>query len=160
MWDIDFANLNLLEQTKVGYASQLIYVAALYFTRISIVFFLARLFPARRILHLTIGGITTSAFLAQIFAYAFQCKYPQWEFIGGDCVNQTALYYSVAVIGVLLDFMLLITPIVLISRLNLENRQKIALIFVFALGVLYEELSRRSFVELTGVVCASPESYE
>jgi hypothetical protein len=52
------------------------------------------------------------------------------------CINQTAMWFTNAGINILTDFAIIILPLPVFQSLNLPQRQKQALIGVFAVGLL------------------------
>ena len=72
--------------------------------------------------------------LGSIFAcvpvHAFWTKEP------ARCIDQFAMWFTNAAINITTDFAIIILPMPVIRRLQLGNRQKSALIGIFAVGGL------------------------
>lgn len=52
----------------------------------------------------------------------------------GTCVNESAAWFSIAIINIVTDLMIIALPMPVISRLKLAKKQKRLLIGVFAFG--------------------------
>lgn len=59
-----------------------------------------------------------------------------WGVGSGHCMNKTAFWFSNAALNIVTDVFIYAVPIPLIRRLQIAKKQKIALIFLFALGAL------------------------
>lgn len=54
----------------------------------------------------------------------------------GSCLDLSKLYYSIMIPSLITDLAIFATPLPSISKLKIQRRQKIALIFAFVLGFL------------------------
>ncbi|KAM5476322.1 hypothetical protein MauCBS54593_001007 [Microsporum audouinii] len=126
------------------FALQMLYRVTINMTKLSILLLYRKIFDTERfrfklicdILFIYIILYTIATFLVTIF----QCDpIPKaWSrAIPGSCINLTAFWYANAALHTLTDVMILILPMPVIKGLKLPQRQKLALIVVFALGVLY-----------------------
>ena len=61
--------------------------------------------------------------------------------IPGKCINNAAVFVSGGAINMITDFAILALPIVLVWRLQMPTRRRVAISAVFATGVLYVKLS-------------------
>lgn len=55
---------------------------------------------------------------------------------GARCLNLTAVYLSVSIINLLIDFTLFLLPMPLLWGLQMHPRKKLSLMFIFGLGLL------------------------
>ncbi|KAM5454668.1 hypothetical protein MaudCBS49596_001965 [Microsporum audouinii] len=124
------------------FALQMLYRVTINMTKLSILLLYRKIFDTERfrfklicdILFIYIILYTIATFLVTIF----QCDpIPKaWSrAIPGSCINLTAFWYANAALHTLTDVMILILPMPVIKGLKLPQRQKLALIVVFALGV-------------------------
>lgn len=60
--------------------------------------------------------------------------------IAGSCINIPSYYYGTQIPNILTDAYIVVLPIDGISRLYLPRGQKISLMFIFGLAVLYVDL--------------------
>lgn len=81
-------------------------------------------------------------YIAQIFVVIFPCKPISYFWtqvvdpLGGKCVNIQYLYYSVNIINIITDIILLTLPVHKIWQLQMATKQKIAICGIFLLGSL------------------------
>ncbi|KAM5458012.1 hypothetical protein McanCB49686_002439 [Microsporum canis] len=127
---------------ELYFALQMLYRVTINMTKLSILLLYRKIFDTERfrfklicdILFIYIILYTIATFLVTIF----QCDpIPKaWSrAIPGSCINLTAFWYANAALHTLTDVMILILPMPVIKGLKLPQRQKLALIVVFALGV-------------------------
>lgn len=57
--------------------------------------------------------------------------------IEGYCLNKKALWFSNSAIHIFTDILIMVYPMPVLNKLQLPRRQKIALIGIFLLGILY-----------------------
>lgn len=84
-------------------------------------------------------AIIMIAGLAMLFASIFSCQpiHKFWDLTApGHCINLEAFWFSFSAFNIVTDIAVLILPIPVLVGLQLPKRQKISLIFVFALGSL------------------------
>ncbi|KAK3903666.1 hypothetical protein C8A05DRAFT_32607 [Staphylotrichum tortipilum] len=125
---------------KSFYASIAVYNVAVCLTKISILLQYRRIFSNTK-LHKTIvvglaflicWGITLSFLLPLVCVpvAAF------WDStVDGFCLNSEAIWYVMAGVNVVTDFIVFSMPIPVISSLHLPTKQKILLLVVFTLGI-------------------------
>ena len=78
--------------------------------------------------------------VAFFFAVTFQCMPINsiWDSsVDRKCVNTTAVIYAGAVCSIFEDIVIIILPIRELLALNMSPRQRVGVIFMFALGSLY-----------------------
>lgn len=84
--------------------------------------------------------------IAFVFAIVFQCSpipYAWDKTLAGTCVNVTAIFYSHAGINIVTDVMIYIMPMKMLWGVRRPQKEKIALMVVFAMGI---------FVCLAGII--------
>lgn len=80
-------------------------------------------------------------FVADTLVAIFECTpigyYWDKGIKGGHCVDQDAFYRWNGVANLLIDFSILVLPMMMVWRLKLDIRSKVTLSGVFLLGTLY-----------------------
>lgn len=80
-------------------------------------------------------------FVADTLVAIFECTpiafYWDKAIKGGTCIDQDAFYRWNGVANLLIDFSILVLPMMMVWRLKLDIRSKITLTGVFLLGTLY-----------------------
>ncbi|MCJ1309565.1 hypothetical protein MMC25_003225 [Agyrium rufum] len=132
---------NIVKYVKTQVVFEILWAAALPLVKISILFLYVRLFPTRniRIAAWILGLISIAVGLIGIFGGAFQCQPIEriWDkSIPGHCIDGIASLKSTSIINVALDFVVLITPLPVIWKLQLSWRRKMLVMGVFLLGSL------------------------
>lgn len=118
------------------------YNASLAFTKFSILFQYLRIFPARSF---RIACYVVMAVVATYSSWAIVSGYvncvPVAKFwnhdLPGTCLNFEAVWFFNASMNIVTDVTLLILPMPLLVQLQLPRKQKVALMGVFAIGILY-----------------------
>ncbi|KAH7006906.1 hypothetical protein EDB80DRAFT_880430 [Ilyonectria destructans] len=124
---------------KSFFASILCYYLAISFTKASILFQYLRLFYASRLrfVFYAIGGFIVLFSTETIILTIILCR-PIEKFwtppVPGTCIDKRPLWLTNCAIHITTDFALILLPMPALYRMNLPRRQKIALIFVFAVG--------------------------
>lgn len=123
------------------FVSQVFYKLTINTTKMSILFLDLRIFLQRwfRIACYILLAIVASYMIAAFFASVFQCTpVPRaWnKTIAGTCINITTNWYANAGFSIATDLTILALPMQPIYTSNLMMRQKIAVMILFALGVL------------------------
>ncbi|OOQ81518.1 integral membrane protein PTH11-like protein [Penicillium brasilianum] len=133
------------DKTKlVAYAhavwlSSMFYLACLGFVKTSVLWFYTRLGDRylTRISYIMIGVIVCQA-TSFVLVAAFQCQpiSKAWTgAAGGKCVNINIFYLANAGLNILTDLLTYTLPIRVIFKLQMPQKQKIALIFILCLGL-------------------------
>ncbi|KAH8907368.1 hypothetical protein BR93DRAFT_911223 [Coniochaeta sp. PMI_546] len=121
------------------YASVVAYNVGLCLVKLSILLQYRRIFVGSRIQHLilvllVLFGAWT---IALTFLLSLVCV-PVAKFwdptVGGHCLNELVIWYVVAGINLVTDFIVCGIPLPVISHLHLPRRQKLMLVAVFCLG--------------------------
>ncbi|KAK6353884.1 hypothetical protein TWF730_008307 [Orbilia blumenaviensis] len=131
----------LIPTLRYWFAYQILYPIVLLFIKLSILAFYVKISPQRWYQN-TIYGVGIFVIIWTIvfvFAFIFECPNPSraWslDFPRG-CVNLPALYYSTASINIASDLIILLLPIPVLRRLQIDKRRKWALIAIFSVGVV------------------------
>jgi hypothetical protein len=121
------------------YASNVLYIVAGVFARVSIILFIRRLTPsfgaARAcwmfLTFLVLFGVST------LLVTLFACGLPNpWLYQSDQCVDLTAFTRAVAIIDMLTDLCLVALPVYLFSRVNYAGSGRWTVIIVFSLRTL------------------------
>lgn len=139
-----------VEQRKLAFSAEILYLLAASLVKISILFFYQRLSPAaltRTYLWIIWGSIVSVALygFCYTFALIFACSPIDafWnqldiDWIATDrqysCVSESASVLTAAIFSVLQDLIATILPTWLFWSLKIPMRQKIALAVVFIVG--------------------------
>ncbi|KAJ5397854.1 hypothetical protein N7509_005967 [Penicillium cosmopolitanum] len=131
----------LQKQLKCLWAAIPMYNASLAFTKFSILLQYIRIFPARSF---RLACYVVMAIVATYSSWAIVSGYvncvPVAKFwnhdLPGHCLNFEAVWFFNASMNILTDVILLVLPMPLLVKLQLPRTQKIALMGVFAIGIL------------------------
>lgn len=130
------------------YFAEVLYAFILPFTKTSILFFYLRIFPGTTFRRITWCLIVVSTLTAVIFTFvnAFQCApvnhyWRQWDGEPGRCISPSGPAWSISVIGIVIDFLMLGLPIYHIRELNLHWRKRLNASLMFSIGFLYVPIS-------------------
>ncbi|KAF4551619.1 Hypothetical protein D9617_13g101210 [Elsinoe fawcettii] len=143
---------------KALYYSILFYQAGLVLNKVSILCQYYRIFPGKNIrLAIWIMAAVTGVYgFWSIFANMFMCTpIPYfWNrgIAGGKCLDTTAVWFANAGINIVTDIIIFLLPMPALKALQLPKKQKIGLMFVFALGgfvCLTSILRLRSLYDVT-----------
>ncbi|KGO60127.1 hypothetical protein PEX2_032660 [Penicillium expansum] len=143
---LPIASLPKHERQRVQFGSWMIqkfWAPSMAFVKISIVIFIKRLFGSIRayvvISYCLVGFIATWA-LAALLTNIFQCTPVQYYYnknLKGHCMSgQVQFFQTMGSIALIEDIIILCLPIPVFWKLQINTRQKIALILVFSLGGL------------------------
>ncbi|KAI9756786.1 MAG: hypothetical protein M4579_003703 [Chaenotheca gracillima] len=124
---------------RAGYASELLYVFALAFAKVSSLTFLAQLTPDKNHLAVTraIQASVAVWAVAAVFGVAFQCNMPQpWAIITGKCFNQIAFWDAIGVLDILIDVAIVALPVYIVWSLQMARSGKAIVIGAFASRII------------------------
>ncbi|KAL3425482.1 hypothetical protein PVAG01_02273 [Phlyctema vagabunda] len=132
---------HITEIFRFLWISIIFYNVSLILTKISLLLSFLRVFPHPRIIlasKLSIGFLVGTAgywlvstcLLCQPLAFWWDKSIK-----GGHCINAQPIWISHAILNIVTDLVIIIIPMPVLSTLNLANRAKLWLIFVFALGL-------------------------
>ncbi|KAL4890065.1 hypothetical protein BDV59DRAFT_195191 [Aspergillus ambiguus] len=147
IWDVRPDWLSTIQ--KFNMIFQILFSWSSTFTKISLLWFCKRLLGAgSKGLYwgYNIGLITAMVFVGVccalfLFMSIFQCSPVKayWELAPEyphHCMNSGAIVFSASVINIFTDFLVTVLPMPLIWNLKLPARQRIAVISIFALGIV------------------------
>lgn len=91
-----------------------------------------------------------------IFALAFQCPRPAWIYAPGRCAGSGTLWYPVIILNILTDLGLAFLFAPVLAKLQMRLGQRLTVIALFAVRVVYVHLYRFLDSILTDAsVCAA-----
>ena len=101
----------------------------------------------RRLIWASMAFVVATA-MSSVIASIFQCSpiHKAWDAAGtvpGSCINVNALFFANAALDISQDAFIYILPMRMLYQLQVPQRQKIALMMVFAVG---------GYVVVTGMV--------
>lgn len=133
-----------MHQTE--FATQLLSVLSLVFTKLSIVVFYRRIFKGKvfSIISTTLLVAVAAWGVAFFFATLFECMpIPMvWKTLFGTpehqavCYNYLPMFWATAISNMIMDTAILALPIPFVWRLHMPLRQKIGVSAIFLLGAL------------------------
>ena len=133
-----------INYSKLFYIVESLYVAVLNLTKLSILFFYLRVFPNktfRLITHLVMAWVLITG-IVFLFMVIFQCIPIDYIWLGWTglygphrCLDINTITFVAAGFGIAQDVVILILPLPLLARLNVSRRSKLAIIFMFSLGI-------------------------
>ncbi|KAI1300896.1 50S ribosomal protein L36e [Xylaria venustula] len=142
---------------RYTWVTEILYFAMLGFTKVSLLFFYLRVFPApefQRICYITMGVVTAAgiAFTLTSILYCMPISYIWTGWTGetqGHCLNFNAFTWSHAVTSIVQDLWIIALPIPALLKLQLSTRKKVHLILMFSVGLAITVVS---VVRLTTLV--------
>ncbi|KGO75536.1 hypothetical protein PITC_082430 [Penicillium italicum] len=154
---LSIASLPKHERQRIQFGSWMIqkfWAPSMAFVKISIVIFIKRLFGSIRaygvISNCLVGFVALWA-LAALLTNIFQCTPVQYYYnkdLKGHCMSgQVQFFQTMGSIALVEDVIILCLPIPVFWRLQINRRQKIALILVFSLGGLVCVFSLMRLIE-------------
>ncbi|KAL8871188.1 MAG: hypothetical protein Q9174_002929 [Haloplaca sp. 1 TL-2023] len=119
-------------------AAVTLYIPAVGLPKISILLFYLRLNPDRAFRYGTFAiiGITVTWIVSVVLAQLLQCNpIPKfWDpLIPGTCININGLYLSNSITNTILDILVLLLPLPMIIKLQVNTRTKLVLVAIFSL---------------------------
>lgn len=147
----------------------MVYVTSLSLTKISILFFYLKVFPARGFRWCVYVLIVCNVCFAVVFDFllAFQCDpiagaWKAWDgTFPAQCISINVLGWSAAAINIVLDLSVIILPLPELFRLSMSLRKKVQIIMMFAVGFFVTCVSiirLRSLVEFGNTQNVTRES--
>ncbi|KAJ5958330.1 uncharacterized protein N7479_005480 [Penicillium vulpinum] len=144
IWDIELSHLVTIQ--KLNLCFQILFSLSSSFTKISLLWFCRRLLgKGNFVLYnwtfiLAIVFVGASSVLFALISI-FQCSpiRAYWQISPTEpyhCMNAGAIVFSASVINIFTDFLVTTLPMPLIWSLKLPTRQRLAVISIFALGVI------------------------
>ncbi|KAL8650343.1 MAG: hypothetical protein Q9226_005187 [Calogaya cf. arnoldii] len=128
----------LTNTSQATAAAVTFYIPAVGLPKISILIFYLRLNPSKGFRYSTFAvmAITFAFMISAILAQLLQCHpVPKvWNpTLPGTCVDTNPLYLSNSIINTIIDFLVLLLPIPMIVRLQVNTRTKLVLAAIFSL---------------------------
>ena len=124
------------------YATELCYFPSIALTKLSILFFYARVFPLRefkRYLY-AVGALVISWWIACQGTTIFECSPIHFSWTKtpstGHCIDFPKYFIGSAIPNIATDLVLLALPLPQIWKINLPSTQKLGLMGIFLLGGL------------------------
>jgi hypothetical protein len=142
MWLVPFHNITKILQ--IFYYTELLYLASVALTKISILLFYLRIFPEtklRRAIWFTIV-LCILYIIAFVLATALQCLPIRmaWEHWDGEhhgkCINLNPLGWASAGANIVLDLVVIALPMRELKNLALSRRRKAGVMLMFLGGLL------------------------
>ncbi|KAK4041921.1 hypothetical protein C8A01DRAFT_34028 [Parachaetomium inaequale] len=141
--------LTIFLQTE--FATQLLSVLSLVFTKLSIVVFYRRIFRGKvfSIISSILLGVVAAWGVAFFFATLFECMpIPMvWKTLFGTpdhqavCYNYLPMFWATAISNMIIDVVILALPMPFVWRLNMPRRQRAAVSAIFLLGAFVVGIS-------------------
>lgn len=137
------------------YVDGLVYNVCLALVKVSVLCFYQRVFSTtkrtRRLLRIAIGLVIAWC-ISVVMTCLLEClpiKSAWTPTVKGKCIDVLQFYYGSAGSSIVLDFILLVTPVPFLWRLHMDWSHKIALLTTFLLGYLWVLPLIQGFVRLT-----------
>lgn len=132
---------NYTPYMKAFYASVVVYNVATCVVKMSILLQYRRIFTGNVMQKLTLAGLifegTWAVTLSVLLPLVCNPVASFWDpKTPGKCLNQLAIWYVMASINLVSDFVIFSMPLPVIKNLQLPKKQKIMLMGVFCLGFL------------------------
>ncbi|KIW12140.1 hypothetical protein PV08_09415 [Exophiala spinifera] len=139
-WRLPFDHTKTVEM--LFYIGGVLYAVGVAATKVAFLLFYIRLFPspALRRVALPLLAITLIHGLIFTFLFIFQCSpvsyaWTQWDGTGkGKCLNFDVGAVLHAITNIILDFLIFALPISQLWKLNLSQKKKIQVLFMFGVG--------------------------
>ncbi|KAF4310829.1 hypothetical protein SLS57_009897 [Botryosphaeria dothidea] len=128
---------------KFYFFGEIFYVTALGISKISILFFYLRVFPAKefRTVIYAVMGLCVAYTIAFFFATTFQCwpvsyAWNQWDGLHeGRCNNIHLQGWVAAAVNIALDTIVMILPLKHLANLNMDLKKKLMVMAMFSVGI-------------------------
>ncbi|KAF2429363.1 hypothetical protein EJ08DRAFT_573853, partial [Tothia fuscella] len=142
LWDLPFREW--AGALKLAWATKVIFSASACFTRLALLFFYYRLVQDsgmkwfRNMIHFTVF-VSISTMLVLIFITIFQCKpiYAFWTVPlprNSKCLDDGILTLACGIANTIADLLVVLLPIPLIARLDIQPRRRVGAILLVSLG--------------------------
>ncbi|CZR68219.1 uncharacterized protein PAC_18118 [Phialocephala subalpina] len=134
-------NGDLFQALKHFYIAENIYVVVLGLTKISILAFYLRIFQHQEWFRIGVHTLICITILSTAIISIltiFQCHPVTYfwdkDIKDGACLNQNALAYANSGMSIAQDIMIIVLPIPVVVKLNMDIRRKVGVAFMFAVG--------------------------
>ncbi|KAK6842793.1 hypothetical protein PG990_005268 [Apiospora arundinis] len=156
MWNVSFEGVN--DILFLYYWDEMIYITSLALTKVSILCFYLKVFPARsfRNVAYVLIGLNLVYALTYDFLLAFQCQPIEGAWLFWDreykakCISINILGWSAAGVNIVLDLATIILPLPQLFQLSMSMKKKAQIVLMFAVGffVTFVSIIRlRSLIE-------------
>ncbi|OCK78505.1 hypothetical protein K432DRAFT_427219 [Lepidopterella palustris CBS 459.81] len=129
-------NLTQLNDFQVtDYASNIMYIANLGTTRISVFLFIRQITPdpLQNKLAAGLGPLSLVWSVTSIFAASFQCSPSNtWKFLNNKCFNRTAFANYIGISNIILELIFILFPSIIIWKLRANKRGKLCATLCFS----------------------------
>lgn len=151
------AKILYADSFKCFYYHQIAYAIGIGLVKCIIVVVLRRIFgvssPAFRIATWINLALCASWSLMTILIGILNCRPLNYHWVfkspAGHCVNPNATYTAVGMLDKITDVLIILTPVPMVLRLRITPLQKLGILGIFALGVVYV------FPSIPGLLCRS-----
>jgi len=119
---------------KAFYASELLFIPTICLSKLSVLYSLFVLTPARehKIPIIAFAILVGMVMLSFEFATAFQCSNHRWAVLSGQCFNQTSFWQAWGILDVATDVFMVAFPIYIVSTLQMSIKLKVIVAGVFS----------------------------
>ncbi|KAF2637433.1 hypothetical protein P280DRAFT_552117 [Massarina eburnea CBS 473.64] len=134
---------HIVDISKEIYISTILYIPTVGFSKLSVTIFVARLTctPSHKRAVILLGVVISCWTISITGVVAFMCKLPRpWDYTG-QCIPIMPFWIAACAIDVLTDLGLIVLPVYIVSKLQLQTHKKVVVIFIFALRILLITLS-------------------
>ncbi|KAK8137908.1 CFEM domain-containing protein [Apiospora sp. TS-2023a] len=167
MWNVSFEGVN--DILFLYYWDEMIYITSLSLTKVSILCFYLKVFPARsfRNVAYVLIGLNLVYALTYDLLLAFQCQPIDgaWLFWDGEykakCISINVLGWSAAGVNIVLDLATIILPLPQLFQLSMSLKKKAQIVLMFAVGffVTFVSIIRlRSLIEFGTTQNVTPDT--
>jgi hypothetical protein len=170
IWDFDGGvnGVNLVEQRRVEWASEMLYLWSSSLTKLSLLVFYNRIFVSSKLRIFTnaFTYFVIGYFVAFFLALLFQCRpldfywnslASQHTSTAGECTDEGMLLLVSGVLNVFIDVVILILPIPTVLKLKIRWTQKLQVLAVFLAGLL---VVATSSTRITATLWATRGTYD
>ncbi|KAJ1335004.1 hypothetical protein MN608_01737 [Microdochium nivale] len=129
------------EAMKLFYVSQVTYKTSINLTKASILLLYLRIFGSIRWFRYACAAVLSCVacyWAASLAGTVFQCTPVQRAFdpsVPGHCIDNLRFWYANAGFSIATDLVILVLPMLPVTTLEIPRVQKMALMFVFTLGI-------------------------
>ncbi|KAJ5895948.1 uncharacterized protein N7473_005347 [Penicillium subrubescens] len=133
---LNIGDHQLEKYLKYEYAAQILLIATIAFSKLSLGLLFKNLMTSRRssITNQTLMGVIIAWALASIIALALRCSMPTpWKWDQHDqCINQAALFQAIAAFNILTDIALVVLPCLLLRNVQLTRLKRFRIMALLA----------------------------
>ncbi|KAI0137049.1 CFEM domain-containing protein [Xylariales sp. AK1849] len=156
MWNVDFDDITSI--LYLYFFDEMLYIAALAFTKVSILLFYLKVFPKRsfRICAYVLIALNICYAVGYVLVLIFQCSPIDGAWLSWDgeyssqCISINVLGWSAAAINIALDLATIILPLPELFQLSMSWKRKVQILLMFAVGffvTLVSVIRLRSLIE-------------